>query len=536
VLVQEIRIGFGQINPVVGDFEHNSAQILELMSEASASCDLLVFGELALCGYPLGDLSYRGDIIERSEAALESLVAASASFPELCVVVGHVSQAATGPSTQVSYAKAHNSATAFSSGKVLARYDKRRLPNYDVFDDWRNFVPGTSEGIFSFNDHRIGIAICEDIWGDTQRADELSAAGVDLLVVPNGSPYTRTKQNDRRRADRDYQRGFALAYANLAGGQDELVFDGDSFLLDKDGHEIIRAGSKPGLYSETSSTTEILDDDPATLYEVLVTGLRDYCAKTGQRKIVLGISGGIDSALSAAIACDAIGCENVLGVMLPSRYSSEHSLSDARELAKNIGFEAREVPIDGPHKAFEALLSLTELAAENIQARIRAVILMGISNSEGRLLLTTGNKSEVAVGYSTIYGDSAGGFAPIKDVLKTDVWRLSRWLNSSREQVLIPVSSIEKAPSAELRPNQKDQDSLPDYRVLDDVLRLLIEKFATVPEIVALGFDHELVAEIDEMVRKAEWKRSQGAIGTKTTALSFGSGRRVPITTRFGKL
>ncbi|MGA1713506.1 MAG: NAD(+) synthase, partial [bacterium] len=277
-------------------------------------------------------------------------------------------------------------------------------------------------------------------------------------------------------------------------------------------------------------------DDPERLFQVLVTGLRDYCAKTGQKKIVLGLSGGIDSALSCAIAVEAIGAKNVLGVGLPSRYSSDHSISDAKQLAENLGCEFRIVEIENPHAAVESLLSLSELAKENLQARIRAVILMGISNSEGRLLLSTGNKSEIAVGYSTIYGDAAGGFAPIKDVLKTDVWWLARWYNQQKGQTLIPESSISKAPSAELRPGQVDQDSLPEYQVLDDILRLLIEKFATVDEVVALGFERSLVAEIDEMVRRAEWKRSQGAIGTKTTVVSFGSGRRVPITTRFGKL
>jgi NAD+ synthase (glutamine-hydrolysing) len=290
------------------------------------------------------------------------------------------------------------------------------------------------------------------------------------------------------------------------------------------------------LYLESAELSEIKDDQADRLFDVLVTAVRDYCAKTGQQRIVLGLSGGIDSALSCAIACEAIGSENVLGVALPSRYSSDHSLADAEQLASALGCEFRIEPIEPAHKSLEDQLALTGLAAENVQARIRAVILMGISNQEGRLLLTTGNKSEIAVGYSTVYGDSAGGFAPIKDVLKTDVWRLSRWYNNHHGEELIPVSSIEKAPSAELRPDQKDQDSLPDYQVLDDVLRLLIEKFATVEEVVALGFERSLVSKIDEMVRRAEWKRSQGAIGPKTTALSFGFGRRVPITTRFGKL
>jgi NAD+ synthase (glutamine-hydrolysing) len=277
----------------------------------------------------------------------------------------------------------------------------------------------------------------------------------------------------------------------------------------------------------------VKSNDLATLWQVLVIGLRDYCAKTGQTKAVLGLSGGIDSALSAAIACEALGNKNVVGIALPSRYSSEHSVEDAYALAKNLDIEIRQVPIDRAHQAFETMVELSQLASENLQARIRAVALMAISNSEGHLLLTTGNKSEIAVGYSTMYGDSAGGFAPIKDVFKTDVWALARWVNSVHESAVIPISSIEKPPSAELRPDQLDSDSLPDYQLLDEILKLLIEKSATIPEIEALGFDVSEVARIEAMVRNSEWKRSQGAIGTKTTEVSFGTGRRVPLTTRF---
>ncbi|MFZ8888849.1 MAG: NAD+ synthase [Aquiluna sp.] len=538
--MQEIRIGFGQINPVVGDFAHNSRQILQIMDNAAGKVDLLIFGELALCGYPLGDLSYRADIISATQEALEQLVAESAEprLASLTVVLGHVSAAATHSDQQSSYASAHNSATVFSSGVVIGRYDKKYLPNYDVFDDWRNFVPGSSELLFELKGQRVAVAICEDIWHpEAPQRDELANAGIDLLVVPNGSPYTRDIQSRRRNAATSYQRGFAIAYANLAGGQDDLVFDGDSFLMGKDGQELYRAGMEPGMFiAETKELEPVLDDEPQRLYEVLVTGLRDYCGKTGQDKVLLGFSGGIDSALTAAIAVDALGSRAVLGIGLPSRYSSDHSLADAQQLANNLGCEFRVIPIDKAHVAFEDMVDLKGLAGENVQARIRAVTLMAISNSEGRLLLTTGNKSEIAVGYSTMYGDSAGGFAPIKDVLKTDVWRLARWLNASRGKELIPISSIEKPPSAELSPGQLDSDSLPDYNLLDDILRLLIEKTATVDEVVALGFERELVSEVDSKVRSAEWKRSQGAIGTKTTAVAFGSGRRVPITTRFGKL
>ncbi len=534
--MQDIRIGFGQINPVVGDFDHNLRAITNQLTLAG-SLDLVVFGELALCGYPLGDLSYRTDIIEKSEQYLQKLVAESRNYPHLTIVVGHVSKAQDKSPGQSSFAIAHNSASAIRGGEVIGRYDKQILPNYDVFDDWRNFVPGNKDLVFELKGQKVAVAICEDIWSEgSSQSKRLSSLGVDLLVVPNGSPYSRTKSTERRIAARKFQAGFALAYVNLCGGQDELVFDGDSFLLDKSGKEVFRAPFAEGLITDSDEISEILDDNPEPLFEALVTGLRDYCKKNGQTKIVLGLSGGIDSALSCAIAAEAIGASNVLGVALPSRYSSDHSISDAKQLASNIGCEFRMVEIDTAHRAVESSIELSALAQENLQARLRAVILMGISNSENRLLLSTGNKSEIAVGYSTIYGDAAGGFAPIKDVFKTDVWWLAKYYNQSRGVEVIPSSSITKAPSAELRPGQLDQDTLPDYKVLDDVLRLLIEKFATVEEVVALGFDRDLVSGIDEMVRKAEWKRSQGAIGTKTTALAFGSGRRVPITTRFGKL
>jgi NAD+ synthase (glutamine-hydrolysing) len=406
------------------------------------------------------------------------------------------------------------------------------LPNYDVFDDWRNFVPGSHELIFEIKGHKVAIVICEDIWGPSERGSRLAAQGVELLVVPNGSPFTKGKNAERLAAASNFAKGMHLAYANLSGGQDELVFDGQSFLMSPGGELQYRAGFNPGLYSvETGSIDGT--PEPELLWSVLVTGLRDYLAKTGQAKVVLGLSGGIDSALCAALAVDAIGASNVLGIGLPSRYSSDHSLKDAEQLAQNLGIEYRVVPIDPAHLALESMISLHGLAGENVQARIRAVVLMGISNSEGHLLLTTGNKSELAVGYSTVYGDSAGGFAPIKDLFKTDVWAMARYCNERAGAELIPNESIEKAPSAELRPGQLDQDSLPDYAVLDEVLRLLIEEGFTLSQITERGFSRQTVSEIDRLVQRAEWKRSQGAIGTKVSKVAFGRGRRVPLTTRF---
>jgi NAD+ synthase (glutamine-hydrolysing) len=527
--VPDLRLAVAQTNPVVGDLAGNRDQIAEAMLQASNS-DILLFGELALTGYPLADFSYRADVLVKTEAALTDLVklSASESLRETTFVVGHVSAALQRPDNQHSYAMSHNTATVFRDGVEIGRYHKHKLPNYDVFDDWRNFVPGTQELVFEVSGKRCAVKICEDIWSGPDSND------VDLWLVLNGSPYTRHKFRERRDAALRFAGHADLLYANLVGGQDELVFDGDSFFI-SGGKEVFRAGNAAGCFPVSPQPLSA-PDETERLFESLVTGLRDYVSKTGQSKVLLGLSGGIDSALCAAIAVRAVGAENVLGVGLPSRYSSDHSLADAKEIAHNFGFEYREIPIDTAHQAFEGMVKLDGVAGENVQARIRAVTLMAISNAEGHLLLTTGNKSEVAVGYSTIYGDSAGGFAPIKDVYKTEVWALARWFNQHVGRPMIPESSIAKAPSAELRPNQTDQDSLPDYELLDSILTMFIEGSATVHEVIAAGFDPDLVVKIDSMVRLAEWKRSQGAIGTKTTAVAFGRGRRVPLATNFGDL
>jgi NAD+ synthase (glutamine-hydrolysing) len=534
--VRNLRVAFGQTNPVVGDFNHNLNQIKVAIAQAAQEADLIIFGELALSGYPLGDLSYRKDIIAGSEAAMQSLVDFTSAYTELTVVVGYASLAQSQPvQNQASYAIAHNSAAVIRAGELVGSYHKQLLPNFDVFDDWRNFIPGSEELFFEVNGVKCALAICQDFWTDDKRRPaSLKAAGVKLLVVPNGSPFGKGKRETRLSAARNFQDGFAMAYANLSGGQDELVFDGGSFMLEASGEVSYLAPAHEGVFLDTLESSNATETE--LLWNTLVVGLRDYLAKTSQKSVVLGLSGGIDSSLSCAIAVDAVGKENVHGIALPSRYSSDHSLADARKLAETLGVNYSVISIDPAHTSFEKLVDLSDLAAENIQARIRAVILMGISNSEGHLLLSTGNKSEIAVGYSTMYGDAAGGFAPIKDLYKTEVWALSRWLNESSGQELIPWSSIEKAPSAELRPGQLDQDSLPDYAVLDQVIEALVERTMTVDEVSDLGFDRELVRDIDAMIRKAEWKRSQGAIGTKVSAVAFGSGRRVPLTTRFEKL
>lgn len=530
------RLAIAQMNPVVGDFAGNYETILGHMhSAADAGIELLVFGELALCGYPLGDLSYRRDFIEHAENALRRILSESKSekLNNLTVVLGTVGLPdGNSPESQRSYAAAANIAVAFRGGDVLASHQKVLLPNFDVFDDWRNFIPGDGPTFFEMHGLKIGLAICEDIWSSSSKfRREMLAGNPDLIVVPNGSPFTIGKPERRVKVAADFANGVPLLYVNLRGGQDELVFDGGSFLVDARGEMVWRAEDHSALQvCDLQIPATEWPDTNSGIWEALKLGLSDYLMKTGQSRVVLGLSGGIDSALCAALAADAIGAENVLGVRLPSRYSSHHSLEDAEQLARNLKIELRTVSIDDAHSTFESMVELSPLAEENLQARLRAVTLMAISNSENRILLSTGNKSEVAVGYSTIYGDAAGGFAPIKDVYKTRVWDLARWRNNI--SAVIPQRSIDKPPSAELRPGQTDQDSLPDYKILDQIVEDLVEHSLTVGEIVAKGFDQATVLKTDDLVRKAEWKRSQGAIGTKITAVSFGRGRRVPIATR----
>jgi NAD+ synthase len=499
--------------------------MLEWRARAKGA-DLIVYPELQLIGYPPEDLVLKPALLDQANYHLDRLAQESADGGP-AMLVGTV---------VASQGVLFNVVALIENGAVTAIRQKRELPNYGTFDEKRLFAPGPLPAPITFRGVKIGVPICEDIWFPFVTA-HLRAEGAEILISPNGSPFEVDK-DDRRlnvvAGTRVRETGLPLVFANQLGGQDELVFDGGSFLLNKDGEVTHQADLSEGLKGPDHPSA--VETDMQLLWEVLVVGLRDYVAKTGQKQAVLGLSGGIDSALCAAIAAAALGPENVFGVGLPSRYSSEHSLTDAQQLALNLGINYRVVEIDAAHQAFEDSISLSNLAAENIQARIRAVILMGISNTEGQLLLTTGNKSEIAVGYSTMYGDSAGGFAPIKDLYKTQVWDLARWLNANSGAEQIPTSSIDKPPSAELRPGQKDADSLPDYKLLDEILRLLIEKGSTVRQVAKLGFELDLVQEIDSMVRKAEWKRSQGAIGTKVSAVAFGTGRRVPLTTRFEKL
>lgn len=534
--VTALKIALAQTNPRVGDYEGNSQDVLNLMKQASlAHQDLLVFGELALTGYPPGDLALRTDVLESAQIALTQLVAHSTAFPDLTVVLGHIRKA----SEPSHWAKAHNSATVFRNGEILAVYDKQELPNYAIFDDYRIFVPGSEEAIFEVAGKKCALMICEDIWRPGKRLERLKSSGVELIVSPNGSPWEAGKPEQRFEIANQFSAaGLELAYVNLVGGQDDLVFDGGSFYQDKTGSQRVLAKSfqEDLLLVEKGSTQQVAMAELEQIFHAIRIGIRDYVRKTGHKAVVVGLSGGIDSALVAALAVEAVGNENVVGVRMPSRFSSDHSLNDAEVLARNLNIDLRTLAIDEAHQAFERTLQLNAIAGENIQARIRAVLLMAVSNNEGLLVLNTGNKSEVAVGYSTIYGDSIGAFAPLKDLYKTDVWKLASFINSYKSREVIPINSIQKPPSAELRPGQVDTDSLPDYQKLDDILRQLIENHATVNEVVAAGFDRETVVKVDRMVRAAEWKRSQGPIGPRLSKVSFGRGRRVPLATKFGDL
>jgi NAD+ synthase (glutamine-hydrolysing) len=534
-----------QINPTVGDLAGNSTQILEKVQQAQdLGSNLVLFPELALTGYPIEDLALGKDFLNDSGKALEALAKELAKRGQghIRVVVGHPALA----KSPTSWAIGQNCASLIFDGNVQASYAKHHLPNYSVFDEYRVFVPGDELLTFEIDGLRFATVICEDIWQSGGPVSQIASHDVDLTLVLNGSPFERSKTDTRLElvSELASKQSTAVAYVNLVGGQDDLIFDGNSFLIDAGGKEITRAKqfdtdllvveieSKNSIKPVTESTKT--QTDLAQVWNALVLGVRDYVRKNGFKSVVLGLSGGIDSAVCASIAVDAIGAKNVFGVSLPSKYSSDHSLSDAALLAKNTGLVYSTEPIETYVEQFVDKLSLEGLAAENLQARIRAVILMAKSNTDGHLLLSTGNKTELAVGYSTIYGDAAGGYAPIKDVEKTLVWDLARYRNelATKQGITppIPEASISKPPSAELRPDQLDQDSLPEYAVLDRILELHIEQRMSESEIIAQGLDASTVESVIRLVSISEWKRRQSAIGPRITKLAFGRERRLPIT------
>jgi NAD+ synthase (glutamine-hydrolysing) len=554
------RIALAQIDTRVGDVDANAQAVLDWAKTAAlAGADLVVFPEMTLTGYPIEDLALRESFRRGAEAALQRTAVALADegLGDLAVLVGTVGERSVTPVHEPGAPEGPrrptNQAVLLQHGRVQVRYDKHHLPNYGVFDEYRIFAAGHDVCVIDVQGRRVGVVICEDIWQDGGPVSQMDENEVSLLVVLNASPYEEGKgyQRVELAARRAHEVAAPVAYVNLVGAQDDLVFDGGSFVIAPDGTVLTRAPQ----FVEHLLVWDLVGDDeaPATgpvaaplapdeeVYRALVTGLRGYVTKNGFRSVVFGMSGGIDSALVAAIAADAIGGENVVGVSMPSVYSSEHSRDDAADLAKRIGADYRVQPISPMVDAFEGQMALDGLAAENLQARVRGVILMALSNSEGHLVLAPGNKTELAVGYSTIYGDAVGGFAPIKDVDKSRVWALARWRNNAaRDGVFgpdelppIPESSITKPPSAELRPGQVDQDSLPPYEILDEVLDAYVEHAEGRAELLARGFDPDVVDKVLTLVDRAEWKRRQYPPGTKVTALAFGRDRRLPITTRW---
>ncbi|MEX1080250.1 MAG: NAD+ synthase [Homoserinimonas sp.] len=570
-----IRLALAQSNPVVGDLAGNSEQILEAARNAAAlGADLLATGEMALSGYPVEDLASRPSFLRAAHREVRQLAKAlqDAGLGDLPVIVGHPDgpfEARALDTSNAPTAIARNSASVLHHGHVKATYAKHHLPNYSVFDEYRVFIPGDDLLVVRVKDVDIAVIICEDLWRDSGPVSRVLDADAGILLTINASPFERDKDEVRlplvtRRA---VESDTIVAYVNIVGGQDDLVFDGDSLVVDGTGAILARApqfeehllvvdlDAEPATDGAPASdinrvaletttglqpdlTTQVAEpgDDREQLWKALVLGVGDYVRKNGFRSVILGLSGGIDSAVCAVLAADAIGPEAVHCVSMPSRYSSGHSKSDARDLADRVGLNYRVEPVADLVSPVEEQLELTGIAAENVQARVRALILMGLSNTHGHLVLTTGNKSELAVGYSTIYGDSVGGFAPIKDVPKTLVWELARWRNEEAtrrgETPPIPENSIEKAPSAELRPDQKDEDSLPPYDVLDGILDAYVTRKLGASDVVALGFDAETVDEVTTLVDRAEWKRRQGAIGPKISGMAFGRDRRLPITYR----
>lgn len=543
-----IRLAMAQTNPIVGDISGNLAKLLELTKQAAAQgANLVQFGEMSITGYPVEDLVTRDAFVTTAEAAVEELASllVSSELGEVAVVVGAPAKA----NQPNGWAIANNRAFVLHQGKVIANYSKHHLPNYSVFDEYRNFVPGHDHGCFELFGFRFALAICEDIWQAGGPVSRISEFGTQLTLVLNGSPFEIDKDDRRLHLVQELATGqnTAVSYVNLVGGQDDLVFDGDSIFVSADGSLVARGeqfaqdlvlidfdGNDAKLASEHAQTKA---DDNWQVWNALVLGLRDYVEKNGFKSVVLGLSGGIDSAVVATIAADAIGGKNVFGISMPSKFSSEHSKDDASELAKNIGCHYSTVAIENMVASFESQLELSDVARENLQARMRGVILMAESNTRGHLTLTTGNKSELAVGYSTIYGDSVGGFAPLKDVEKTLVWKLAKWRNAwaleNGETPPIPANSISKPPSAELRPDQTDQDSLPEYDLLDAILDSYVEKRMSAKQIIAAGFNAETVHRVLSLVDRAEWKRRQGAIGPKITGMAFGRDRRLPITNKY---
>ncbi|HSJ26987.1 MAG TPA: NAD+ synthase [Acidimicrobiia bacterium] len=544
-----MRVAGAQLNLTVGDIAGNEARIAETIEWAEdQAADVLLLPELAVTGYPPEDLVLRPEFVTANRQAVERLAGLTG---RTTVVVGFVDEAdGEGVSDDAIPRTVANAAAVLQGGRVRGVYHKVRLPNYGVFDEDRYFVAGDRpDRVWQIGGVTVGVSVCEDIWVADGPPHAQAQAGARILLNINASPFHRGKARDREAmlAARARAAGAPVVYVNLVGGQDELVFDGASLVLAADGSVLHRSPQfeedrfvvdvpVAGEAADPCCVAELLEPTEE-VYRALVTGLGDYCRKNGFDRVVIGLSGGIDSALTAAIAADALGGANVWGITMPSRYSSEGSVTDSKELAANLGLRFDEIPMDDIFATYLTALAPVfqgtrpGVAEENIQSRIRGALLMAVSNKHGPMVVATGNKSEMAAGYATLYGDMAGGYAGLKDVFKTLVFDLARWRN--RDGVVIPQSTIDKPPSAELRPDQKDTDSLPPYELLDAILERYIEGDMGVGEIVADGFDEELVVRIARMVDLNEYKRRQSAPGVKVTTKAFGRDRRLPITNRF---
>jgi NAD+ synthase (glutamine-hydrolysing) len=555
-----VRVALAQIDPTVGDIDGNAAKVAEWIGRAEADgAELTIFPELCIPGYPAEDLYLKRHFVAANQHAVEELASA---VRDTTALVGFAEPVAGGGD----FRHAHNSLAVLADGAVQAIYRKNRLPNYSVFDEQRYFVPGSEPATIELGGTRVGLTVCEDVWAPGPPAESEAAEGATLIANPSGSPYHRGKGRERETmfAERARAYGATFAFCNLVGGQDELVFDGHSLIVDPEGTVLARAAQ----FEEELLVCEVPSPAPADLnaplsdiaevYAALTLGLRDYVRKNGFRHVGVALSGGIDSALVALLAVDALGPENVSCVVMPSPHSSPETQQDARNIGANLGIELLEIPIEAAMAEYASALagsfggtsrdSATEeplprdparpsepdLAAENIQARIRGNMMMALSNKHGWLVLTTGNKSEMSVGYATLYGDMAGGFAAIKDVPKTLVYELVRHRNQSAGRELVPASVLDRAPSAELRPDQFDSDSLPPYELLDRILESYVERDQGREEMIAAGLPADVVDEVVRMVDRSEYKRRQAAPGIRITPKAFGRDRRLPITNRFG--